>query len=329
MKTLIDFGTARTFAIPMVTRFRQIDVREGMLIEGPAGWGEFSAFPEYDDRESASWLTAALEACTVGWPDPVRGRVPVNATVPAVGPQRAHELAASSGCRTVKVKVADHPNSLAEDVERLAAVRDALGPAGAVRCDANGAWDVDRAVAVIPRLDRAAGGLEYVEQPCRTVDELAAVRRRVDVRIAADESIRRAEDPLRVAVAEAADIAVLKATPLGGVRRALRVAEVCGLPCVVSSALETSVGLAAGLALAGALPELEFACGLGTLSLLTDDVVGEARSLRPVDGYLPVAPVPPTPDPSLMDRYAIADPARAAWWRDRLARLVERGRVIS
>ncbi|HEY0450873.1 o-succinylbenzoate synthase [Actinophytocola sp.] len=327
MKTMIDFETARGFAIPMTARFRGIDVRAGMLIEGPAGWGEFSAFAEYDDRESASWLTAAIEACTVGWPDPVRGRVPINATVPVVGAQRAYAIAASSGCRTVKVKVAESP--LGDDLERLAAVRDAVGPAGAVRCDANGAWDVDTAVAVIPQLDRAAGGLEYVEQPCRTVDELAAVRRRVGVRIAADESIRRAEDPLRVAVAEAADIAVLKVAPLGGVRRALRVAEACGLPCVVSSALETSVGLAAGLALAGALPSLDFACGLGTLSLLESDLVGNARSLRPVDGYLPVAPVPPTPDPELLDRYAIADPAKAAWWRDRLARLVEQGRVLS
>ena len=329
MKTMIDFHHARTFAIPMTTRFRGIDVREGLLIEGPAGWGEFSAFAEYGDRESASWLTTAIEACTVGWPDPVRGRVPVNATIPAVGPGAAGELAAASGCRTAKVKVADHPSSLPEDLERLAAVRDALGPSGAIRCDANGFWDVDTAVSVIPRLDRAAGGLEYVEQPCRTIEELAAVRRRVDVRIAADESIRRAEDPLRVAVADAADVAVIKCTPLGGVRRALRVAEACGLPCVVSSALETSVGLAAGLALAGALPTLDFACGLGTLSLLGGDVVGLARSLRPVDGYLPVAPVPPTPDPALLDRYEIADPSRAAWWRERLARLVEQGRVLS
>ena len=329
MKTMIDFGDARTFAIPLTTRFRGIDVREGMLVEGPAGWGEFSAFAEYDDAESASWLTAALEACTVGWPDPVRGRIPVNATVPAVGPAEAHRIAATSGCRTVKVKVAASPSSLPADIERLEAVRDALGPSGLVRCDANGAWDVDTAVSMIGVLDRAAGGLEYVEQPCASIEELALVRRRVDVRIAADESIRRAADPLRVAVAEAADVAVLKATPLGGVRRALRVAEACGLPCVVSSALETSVGLAAGVALAGALPSLEYACGLGTLSLLTSDLVGSARSLRPVDGHLPVSPVPPTPDPELLDRYQIPDPARAAWWRDRLARLVEQGRVLS
>jgi o-succinylbenzoate synthase len=328
MKTMIDFGDARVYAIPTTTRFRGIDVREGVLVEGPAGWGDFCAFPEYDDREAASWLTAAIEACTVGWPDPVRGRIPVNATVPAVAPERAHELVAASGCRTAKVKVADHADSLDEDIARLEAVRAAL-PGGEVRIDANGAWDVDTATARIPVLDRAAGGLEYVEQPCATIEELARVRRKVPIRIAADESIRRAEDPLRVAVAAAADIAVIKCTPLGGVRRALRVAEACGLPCVVSSALETSVGLSAGLALAGALPELDFACGLGTLSLLRGDVVGPARALNPVDGYLPVAPVPPTPDPALLDEYEMKDKARAQWWRDRLTRLVEQGRVLT
>ncbi len=153
--------------------------------------------------------------------------------------------------------------------------------------DANGVWDVDTAVSHIRRLDRAAGGLEYVEQPCRTIDELAAVRRRGNVRIAADESIRRADDPRRVAVAGAADVVVIKCTPLGGVRRSLRVAEAAGLSCVVSSALETSVGLASQVALAGALPELGFACGLDTLSLLDGDVVTAGASLRPVEGYLP------------------------------------------
>jgi O-succinylbenzoate synthase len=296
MKTMIDFGDARVYAIPLVNRFRGIDVREGMLIEGPAGWGDFCPFPEYGDREAASWLTTAIEACTVGWPDPVRGRIPVNAIVPAVEPGTAHAIVRASGCGTVKVKVAEHAGSLDEDIARLEAVRDAL-PGGQIRVDANGAWDVDAALAAIPLLDRAAGGLEYVEQPCATVDELARVRRKTDVRIAADESIRRADDPMKVAVAEAADIAVIKCTPLGGVRRAMRVAEACGLPVVVSSALETSVGLSAGLALAGALPELDFACGLGTLSLLSGDVVGAARALTPVDGYLPVAPVTPPPTP--------------------------------
>jgi len=270
----------------MRVRFRGIDVREGVLIEGAAGWGEFCPFPEYGDHVAAPWLAAALEACTTGWPRPVRERVPVNCTVPAVDAESAHEIAVTSGCATAKVKVADHRGSLGEDLERVAAVRDALGPGGFVRCDANGAWEVEEAVTAIRQLDRAAGGLQYVEQPCRTIDELAAVRKRVDVPIAADESIRQAEDPVRVAVAEAADIAVLKCAPLGGVRRALQVAEAAGLPCVVSSALETSVGLAAELALAGALPELDYACGLGTIDLLVGDVV--AVSLVPVDGTLPV-----------------------------------------
>jgi o-succinylbenzoate synthase len=202
---------------------------------------------------------------------------------------------------------------LADDLERVAAVRDALGPAGRIRVDANAAWDVDTAVTAIRELDRAAGGLEYVEQPCQTLLELAAVRRRVSVRIAADESIRRADDPMRVAVAGAADIAVIKVAPLGGVRRALAVAQACGLPCVVSSAVESSVGLAAGLALAGALPELDFACGLGTVSLLATDVVTE--SLLPVDGWLPVPTAPPRP---VSMAAVTADKDTTARWQQRL-----------
>ncbi|APU22624.1 o-succinylbenzoate synthase [Actinoalloteichus sp. GBA129-24] len=328
----IDFENARVYAIPMRTRFRGITVREGMVFEGPAGWGEFCPFPEYDDQESAAWLATAVEQCTEGWPEPVRDRIPVNCTVPAVGPERAREIVEAAGCETAKVKVADHPDSSAEDLARVRAVRDALGPHGAIRVDANAAWDVDGAVTGIRLLDTAAGGLEYVEQPCRTIEELAAVRRRVTVPIAADESIRRAEDPLRVAVAGAADIAVLKCTPLGGVRRALRVAEAAGLPCVISSALETSVGLGAQLALAGALPALDLACGLGTLSLLRGDVVAEASSLRPVGGWLPVPRKPVAPDPALLATYEPTDPERVRWWRDRLRRvravLDDRGRAL-
>jgi O-succinylbenzoate synthase len=312
--------TARCYAIPLRTRFRGITVREGVLVEGPAGWAEFCPFPEYGDAEAAAWLAAAVEQATTGWPPPVRDTVPVNAIVPAVGPEQAHAAVLRSGCRTAKVKVADHPGSLADDLARVEAVRDALGSAGAVRVDANGAWDVDTAVTAVRALDRAAGGLEYVEQPCRTIDELAAVRRQVDVRVAADESIRRADDPLRVAVAGAADVAVLKCAPLGGVARALRVAQAAGLPCVVSSALETSVGLAAEVALAAALPELGFACGLDTLALLDGDLV--ADPLRPVDGLLAVPGTPPAPDPALLDAHR-ADPARARWWLDRLARTAE------
>lgn len=317
----IELGAARGYAIPMTARFRGITFREGMLLDGPAGWGEFCPFREYDDREAAGWLATAIEAATQGWPAPVRDRIPINCTVPAVGPQRAHQIVSVSGCATAKVKVADHPDSLGEDLARLEAVRDALGPQGAIRVDANGVWDTDTAITVIPQLDTAAGGLQYVEQPCRTIEELAAVRRGVTVPIAADESIRRAEDPLRIAVAGAADIAIIKCTPLGGVRRSLQVAEAAGLPCVVSSALETSIGLAAQLALAGALPELGYACGLGTLSLLQGDVVAGTDSLRPVEGYLPVPRTAPSPDPHLLDTYAMTDPAQQQWWRTRLDRV--------
>ena len=316
----LDPASALVYAIPLRNRFRGITVREGMLIEGPRGWGEFCPFVEYDDREAANWLATTVEQIESGWPDPVRERIPINCTVPAVTPERAYAIAAESGCRTAKIKVADRPDALAEDIERVAAVREALGPGGALRVDANAVWDVDTAVAHLTRIDRAAGGLEYAEQPCRTIEELAAVRRRVDIPIAADESIRRAEDPLRVAVAGAADIAVLKCTPLGGVRRALRVAEAAGLPCVISSALETSIGLSAQLALAGALPELDHACGLGTVNLFDGDVVAE--SLRPVDGYLTVPHTPPEPDPALLHRFRHPDPGREAWWRDRLARVL-------
>ncbi|MFJ6670010.1 o-succinylbenzoate synthase [Actinosynnema sp. NPDC091369] len=304
------------YSIPMRNRFRGITVREGVLLEGPAGWGEFCAFLDYSDEECAPWLACALEAAEQGWPEPVRSRIPVNCTVPVVSPERAHDIVARSGCRTAKVKVADPGAPLADDLARVEAVRDALGPSGAIRVDANMAWDVDAAVHAIRALDRAAGGLEYVEQPCPSIDELAAVRRRVDVRIAADESIRRAEDPLRVAVAGAADVAVIKVAPLGGVRRALAVAEACGLPCVVSSAVETSVGMAAGLALAGALPELDFACGLATLSLMDGDVTTD--SLLPVDGHLTVPSHPPKPD-----RFADhpADTPTTARWLSRLDRV--------
>ncbi|MEO3823848.1 o-succinylbenzoate synthase [Actinomadura sp. B10D3] len=274
----------RVFSIPMRTRFRGVTRREGALIQGPAGWGEFSPFAEYGPAECARWLAAAREAACEGWPAPVRDRIPVNVTVPAVGPERAFEMVKESGCRTAKVKVAERGQGEADDLARVEAVRAALGPQGRVRIDVNGGWDVDRAARMIRALDRWE--LEYAEQPCATLEELARLRRLVDVPVAADESIRRAEDPLKVRAAGAADIAVLKVQPLGGVAAALRVAEACGLPVVVSSAVETSVGLAAGLALAAALPELPYACGLGTLALLEGDVVRDP--LWPVAGEIEV-----------------------------------------
>jgi O-succinylbenzoate synthase len=302
----------RAFAIPLTTKFRGITVREGALFEGPAGWGEFSPFAEYGPRESARWLASALESASAGWPAPVRDRVPVNVTVPAVAPERAHQIVATSQCRTAKVKVADsavrdREQSDADDIARVEAVRDALGPDGKIRVDANGGWDAGRARRVLRQLARF--GLEYAEQPCATLEEMAELRRRIDIPLAADESIRRAEDPLRVRAAGAADIVVLKVQPLGGVRAALRVAEACGLPVVVSSAVDTSVGLAAGVALAAALPELPYACGLATMSLLAGDVT--AAPLAEAGGELPVRR--PAVDPDELARWEI-DPAP---WRAR------------
>ncbi|MBD8079496.1 o-succinylbenzoate synthase [Cellulosimicrobium arenosum] len=313
----------------LTTRFRGLDSRDGVLVRGDAGWGEFSPFWDYDDAECVPWLRAAREGADDGWPTPVRDHVPVNVTVPAVGPDRAREIVAGSrGCRTAKVKVAQRGSGgdlepLSAEIARLEAVRDALGSGGRVRVDANGAWDVDEALRRLPHLDRAAGGLEYVEQPCADVAGLAAVRRgqRGDaaVPVAADESIRRAEDPLAVVRADGADVVVLKVQPLGGVRACLELAELVGLPVVVSSALESSVGIAAGVALAAALPELPYACGLATVQLFADDVTD--HPLLPVDGALPVRAAEPT-------RAALgataADPATEDRWRDRLARVAAR-----
>jgi O-succinylbenzoate synthase len=299
--------------LPMRVRFRRQDRRRALLIRGDAGWGEFSPFPEYDDRIASRWLAAAREAADIGWPPPRRRQIPVNTTVPAVTPEQAHAMVSASGCCTAKVKVAEPGQSLAEDEARVEAVRDALGPDGRLRVDANAAWTVDEAETALHALARY--DLEYAEQPVLTLEEMAALRRRVDVRLAADESIRTAADPLRVAGLEAADVVVLKVQPLGGVRACLRVAQACALPVVVSSAIETSVGIAAGLALAAALPDLPYACGLGTVPLIDGDVC--SSPLVPVNGMLPVGAV--TPDPDLLQHWA-ADAELARWWQDRAAR---------
>jgi O-succinylbenzoate synthase len=302
-----------TYAIGLKNKFRGITVREGMLFEGPAGWAEWSPFLEYDDATCVAWLRAAREAAYDGWPAPVRSVVPVNCTVPAISPEKAAAIVRASGCATAKVKVAEPGQTLADDLERVEAVRDAIGD-GQVRIDANGAWSVDEALRALKELRRF--DLEYVEQPCASVEDLAAVRRRTDVLVAADESIRRAEDPLLVKKLEAADIAVLKVQPIGGVRACLDIAEQIGLPVVVSSALETSVGIAAGLALAAALPELPYACGLATVSMFTAEVVTEP--LLPTNGFLPVKRL--APDPVLLAA-ARADDATTAKWEARLARV--------
>ena len=300
----------RPFAIPMRTRFRGVTERAGVLIEGPQGWGEFSPFPDYPAKECARWAAAAKEAANVAWPPALRERVPINAIVPAVGPDRAHAIVLASGCRTAKVKVAEPGETLHDDLARCEAVRDALGPSGRMRIDANAAWDVDTAAKALSELERF--DLEYAEQPVATLEEMARLRGRVDVALAADESVRTAADPLRIAGLGAADVVVLKVQPLGGVRAALRVAEAAAseaaLSFVVSSAVETSVGLAAGLALAAALPELPYACGLGTLALLDGDVV--ADPLTPTGGDLVVRR--PAVDPDRLSRWASGPDVAAA-----------------
>jgi O-succinylbenzoate synthase len=297
-------------ALPMRVRFRGITVREVALIDGPAGWGEFGAFLEYEPPEAAHWLSATIEAAYTPAPPVRRDRVPINATVPAIAASEVPEvLSRFPGARTAKVKVAEPGQTLADDVARVDAVR-ALIPT--VRVDANGGWTVEQAVEAARALT-ADGPLEYLEQPCATVDELAALRKRIDVPIAADESIRKADDPLHVVRAGAADIAVLKVAPLGGVQALLDIAAQIDIPIVVSSALDSAVGIGRGLMAAAALPELRHACGLGTGGLFVDDV---AAPVEPVDGYLPVAPV--RPDPSRLHALAAA-PARRQWWIDRIA----------
>ena len=237
------------YKVAMTTRFRGVTRREGLLLHGHAGWGEAAPFWNYDDLESSRWLAAALESARCFPPVPRRKFVPVNVTIPVISPEEAYErVKASGGCATAKIKVAEPGVSVGRDCARIAAVADALretvGGQAMIRLDANGAWEVDQAREAIPAMASAAGvvPIEYVEQPCLTVDELAQVRRSVDVPIAADESIRRAEDPLEVARKEAADVVIIKVAPLGGVRAALKVARKSGLGVVVSSALETSVG---------------------------------------------------------------------------------------
>ena len=293
-------------SLPMRVRFRGITARELALIDGPAGWGEFGPFLEYDDAEAAHWLAAALDSAYLPPPLPLRSRVDVNATVPAVPAAQVPEiLARFPGARTAKVKVAEPGQTLDDDVARVEAVR-ALVPT--VRVDANGAWTVAQAVAAA----KALGPLEYIEQPCATVDELAELRRQIDVPVAADESIRKAGDPLAVVRAGAADVAVLKVAPLGGISALLEIAAQIDIPVVISSALDSAVGIAVGLSAAAALPDLRHACGLGTGRLFVEDVTDPVEA---VDGYLPVGPV--TPDPARLQALA-APPERRQWWIERV-----------
>ncbi|WP_314214160.1 o-succinylbenzoate synthase [Pseudarthrobacter equi] len=310
---------AHVVSLPMRVKFRGIMDRESLLIQGPAGWGEFCPFPEYGDAEASRWLAAAIEAAWQGFPQPLRTAIPVNATVPAVEASRVPEVLARFGrVDAVKVKVAERGQTLDDDAARVEAVRAAF-PDAAIRVDANGGWDVPAAVRALTRL--SAVGLEYAEQPVPDIEGLAEVRSRLraagtPVLVAADESVRKEDDPLKVARAGAADLIVVKVAPLGGVRRALDIVAQAGLPAVVSSALDTSVGIRAGLALAAALPDLPYACGLGTVSLFESDITRDP--LTADDGAITLREA--AADPGLLEQFAAA-PERRDWWLARLRRV--------
>lgn len=318
---------AHVVALPLRTRFRGVEVREAMLVDAPGGWVEWSPFTEYAPEEASRWLRCTLE---LGWgrpPEPLVDSVEVNATIPAIDVRRDGEgvgklLERYPGCTTVKVKVAEAGQTLDDDLARVTAVREwfaARGVTPRVRVDANMGWSPGEAVTAIAALTRG-GPLDYVEQPCRTTAELAEVRSRlrdagIDARVAADELIRKAGDPLAVVRAGACDVAVVKAAPLGGVGAVVRVAGEIGrygVPVTVSSALETAVGMGAGLRAAAALPGRVNAAGLATGSLFAVDVA--RRPIR--DGRIAVGPV--TPDPAVLSECA-APAGRRDWWFRRLA----------
>lgn len=310
--------SARVVSLPLHTRFRGLERREALVFEGPQGWAEFSPFVEYGDEEAAVWLAAAIDFAWTPQPSALRDRIPVNATIPAVDAARVPEiLARFSACRTAKVKVAEGGQTLADDVARVRAVREEMGPEGRIRVDANGRWNVDEAEHAVHALGEF--DLEYVEQPCATVPELAELRTRVKymgIPIAADESVRKSSDPLAVARAKAADLLVIKAQPLGGITHALQIVTAAALPVVVSSALDTAIGLSQGAALAAALPDLDYDCGLGTSSLFLDDIADR----RPVDGSISADRV--VPDTAALTRLS-ASADRRHWWLARLERCHE------
>lgn len=255
----------RPFRLSLRVRFRNLTERAGLLVRRGDRWAEFSPFADYPPHLRRRWFEATMEML-IEPPPLVRDRIPVNVIVPMLPPHKARDVVAASGCTTAKVKVGD-----AHDEARVEAVRDALGPTGKLRIDVNGTWNVDEAVTKLGALGRY--NLEYAEQPVASLQEMRELRLRTEVPLAVDESVRTAPDPEQLDLTEAADVAVLKVAPLGGIDRTLRLAERTGLPVVISSALESSVGMAAGLICAARLPVLDHACGLGTVSLFDDEIV--------------------------------------------------------
>ncbi|MFM5904975.1 MAG: o-succinylbenzoate synthase [Micrococcales bacterium] len=314
-------ATARVVSVPLRVRFRGVEHREALLFEGPNGWAEWSPFLEYPDDEAAVWLAAAIEFAFGAAPTLVRDRIEVNATLPAVSPSQVEQVLAGFGkFRTVKIKVAEPGQGLQADLDRIAKVV-SIWPNAKLRLDANGGFNVATAQLLANACVENGWKLEYFEQPVASVDQVAELRgllAALGVLIAADESVRKASDPLAVAKAQAADLLVVKAAPLGGVSRALEIVQEAGLPAVVSSALETSVGLSMGLHLAGALEGEARAAGLGTAALLAADVVEDSLVAR--DGFIEVKRV--VPSQSLLSRHE-AIPERRDWWLQRLGRCLE------
>jgi O-succinylbenzoate synthase len=299
--------TLRVVTLPTTTNFRGVTFREIALIQGEYGWGEFSPFLEYDDAESAPWLACAIEAATKPKPQLYRTEVAVNGTIPALNDVQDLERVINSfpGVKTFKVKVG---TDVSEDLHRLELVR-TLRPNATIRVDVNGLWSVDEAEKFINTI----GDVEYVEQPCATIEELRELKKRVDVKIVGDEVLRKAADPFDVDLSGAVDYLMLKVQPLGGIKRAHKLAEHHNLPVVVSSALESAVGINYGLILAASFEGLSFDCGLGTGSLLAKNL-GE---LPIVDGKIAISDVTPNFDglDVSADRYE--------WWKNRIMRTAE------
>ncbi len=306
-------ASLRVVALPMKTKFRGIEVRETALFKSTAGWGEFAPFLEYDAQESLLWLESAIEAATTRFDAPLWMEIPVNATVPASDDEAEIERILSwyPGVNTVKIKVG---TGIREDLVRITRVRKYL-PNAKIRIDVNGSWSVDDAVFNIRTIvgDVAGEALEYVEQPVATLDELKELKNRlvVDVKIAGDEVLRKAKDPFAISLDGAIDILMLKVAPLGGINRALQLAAHHKLPVVVSSALESAVGISHGLKLAAQLPELKYACGLATGALMAEDL-GE---IPITNGVMSV--VTYEPDLERLERFKVSH-ERLEWWRNRL-----------
>jgi O-succinylbenzoate synthase len=306
-------GSLRVIALPMKTNFRGISVREVALIKGPHGWGEFSPFLEYDDAESAPWLASAIEAATTPKPQLYRTSIAVNGTIPATNDKKVVDdlVASYPGVKTYKVKVGDN---LSEDIVRLARIR-SLGRKVNIRIDVNGLWSVEQALTNLYAFYENVGPFEYVEQPCATLDELRELKSkiRIPLKIAVDEVIRKSADPFALDLQGAADILMLKVQPLGGIKRAHAIAEHHKLPVVVSSALESAVGINYGISLAASFEEMNFDCGLGTGSLIAADVA----HLPIVDGKIEISEFEPQ-----LDGLDVA-PDRFEWWKNRIMRTAE------